>query len=184
MRDDYGTYERVVSEKSLLSRHIVLQSLGGRVEVKVPRQGFILVQPRTPEEERLRQCWASSDRPERFIVPYTYVEACKIAGMQLKQIFLESGQPIPMHIHPSIANPNARSALASRILVSQLQSPGYSTILNRLFLSTLVGTLMHPCKLHTLSLRTRIQRFFNTLSRRTKTHLTSTSNRIYGSKNV
>ncbi|KAF9452620.1 hypothetical protein P691DRAFT_825759 [Macrolepiota fuliginosa MF-IS2] len=95
-----------------------ITTLGGRVEVKVPRQGFILVQPRTSEEERLRQCWRSTDRPERFIVPYTYVEACKIAGMQLKQIFMERGEPIPMHIHPSIANPNARSALASRILHS------------------------------------------------------------------
>lgn len=83
------------------------------------------MQPRTPEEERLRQCWQSSDRPERFIVPYTYVEACKIAGMQLKQIFMENGMPIPMHIHPSIANPNARSALASRILVGQSSPPPF-----------------------------------------------------------
>lgn len=94
-----------------------LQSLGGRVEVKVPRQGFLLVQPQTSEQERLHQCWMSMDRPDRFMVPYTYVEACKIAGMLLRQIFMENGSPIPMHIHPSIANPNARSALASRILV-------------------------------------------------------------------
>jgi hypothetical protein len=101
------------------------QSLGGRVEVKVPRQGFILVQPQTAEQERLRQCWMSVDRPERFMVPYTYVEACKIAGMPLRQIFLENGLPIPMHIHPSIANPNARSALASRILARYI--PNYSS---------------------------------------------------------
>ncbi|KAF9535872.1 hypothetical protein CPB83DRAFT_40638 [Crepidotus variabilis] len=92
-----------------------ITSLGGRVEAKVPRQGYILVQPGTPEEERLRLCWTSSDRPERYFVPYTFVEACKVAGMLLKQIFIEDGAPIPMHIHPSIANVNARIALSNRI---------------------------------------------------------------------
>ena len=93
--------------------------MGGRVETKVPRAGFILVNPLTPEESRLKSCWTSRDRPERFFVPYTYVEACKVAGVVLKQIFLEEdGQPMLMHIHPSIANPNARQALSLRIMVS------------------------------------------------------------------
>ncbi|KAJ7487398.1 hypothetical protein B0H11DRAFT_2013147 [Mycena galericulata] len=95
-----------------------ITSLGGRVETKVPRQGYILVQSGTAEEERLRICWTSPDRPERFFVPYTYVEACKIAGMLLKQIFVEDGVPIGMHIHQSIANVNARSALSQRIMHS------------------------------------------------------------------
>lgn len=94
-----------------------MESLGGRVEGKVPRQGYILVQPGTAEEERLRLCWTSSDRPDRHFVPYTYVEACKIAGMLLKQIFVEDGASIGMHIHSSIANINARSALSQRIMV-------------------------------------------------------------------
>ncbi|KAJ6574920.1 hypothetical protein B0H19DRAFT_1126385 [Mycena capillaripes] len=95
-----------------------ITSLGGRVETKVPRQGFILVKLGSPEESRLRMCWASADRPDRYFVPYTYVEACKIAGMLLKQIFIENGAPIPMHIHSSIANVNARSALSQRIMHS------------------------------------------------------------------
>ncbi|KAF9056321.1 hypothetical protein BJ165DRAFT_1432603 [Panaeolus papilionaceus] len=95
-----------------------ITSLGGRVEAKVPRQGYILIQPGTAEEERLRLCWTSSDRPERYFVPFTYVEACKIAGMLLKQIFMENGSPIPMHIDSSIANVNARAALSSRIMHS------------------------------------------------------------------
>ncbi|KAJ7706381.1 hypothetical protein B0H17DRAFT_1036972 [Mycena rosella] len=95
-----------------------ITSLGGRVETKVPRQGYILVQTGTAEEERLRLCWSSPDRPERYFVPYTYVEACKIAGMVLKQIFVDKGAPIPMHIHPSIANVNARNALSQRIMHS------------------------------------------------------------------
>ncbi|KAG6911844.1 hypothetical protein DXG01_000091 [Tephrocybe rancida] len=95
-----------------------ITSLGGRVEAKVPRQGYILVQPGTAEEERLRLCWSSPDRPERHFVPYTYVEACKIAGMLLKQIFVENGAPIGMHIHSSIANVNARTALSQRIMHS------------------------------------------------------------------
>lgn len=95
-----------------------ITTLGGRVEEKIPRQGFILVQPGTAEEERLRICWTKPERPDRHIVPYTYVEACKIAGMLLKQIFVENGAPIGMHIHPSIANVNARSALSQRIMVN------------------------------------------------------------------
>ncbi|KAG6842531.1 hypothetical protein C0991_000057 [Blastosporella zonata] len=95
-----------------------ITSLGGRVEVKVPRQGYILVQPGTQEEERLRLCWTSRDRPDRYFVPYSYVEACNIAGMLLKQIFSENGAPIGMHIHSSIANVNARTALSDRIIHS------------------------------------------------------------------
>ncbi|KAH7883736.1 hypothetical protein F5I97DRAFT_1938415 [Phlebopus sp. FC_14] len=95
-----------------------ITSLGGRVESKVPRQGYVLVQPGTAEEERLRLCWTNPDRPERHFVPYTYVEACKIAGMLLKQIFVENGAPIKMHIHHSIANVNARAALSQRIMHS------------------------------------------------------------------
>ena len=51
-------------------------------------------------------------------MPYTYVEACKISGMLLKQIFVQDGQPIRMHIDSSIANVNVRATLATRIMVS------------------------------------------------------------------
>ena len=78
----------------------------------------MLVQPGTAEEERLRLCWSTPDRPERYFVPYTYVEACKISGMLLKQIFVQDGQPIRMHIDSSIANVNVRATLAQRIMVS------------------------------------------------------------------
>lgn len=84
----------------------------------MPRAGFVLVQPGTAEEERLRLCWSTPDRPERYFVPYTYVEACKVSGMLLKQIFIHDGQPIRMHIDSSIANVNARTALSARIMVS------------------------------------------------------------------
>ncbi|KAI0374278.1 hypothetical protein BV20DRAFT_1033136 [Pilatotrama ljubarskyi] len=95
-----------------------IASLGGRVEPKVPRAGFVLVQPGTAEEERLRLCWSTPDRPERYFVPYTYVEACKVSGMLLKQIFIHEGQPIRMHIDSSIANVNVRAALSARIMHS------------------------------------------------------------------
>jgi len=45
------------------------------------------------------------------------VEACKIAGMLLKQIFVENGEAIKFHIDSSIANINARAALSARIMV-------------------------------------------------------------------
>ena len=95
-----------------------LQALGGRVEPKVPRAGFVLVQPGTAEEERLRLCWSTPERPERYFVPYTYIESCKISGMLLKQIFIHEGKPIRMHIDSSIANVNVRATLAQRIMVS------------------------------------------------------------------
>src|SRR5882762_9797865 len=117
------------------------QSLGGRVEAKVPRQGYILVQPGTAEEERLRLCWTSPDRPDRHFVPYTYVEACKIAGMLLKQIFVHDGLPIKMHIHPSIANVNARTALSHRIMASIFSLSHYAMLM---VCSTLVGILPPP----------------------------------------
>lgn len=96
------------------------QNLGGRVEVKVPRVGYVLVQPGTPEEQRLRMCWASPDRPERFFVPYTFVDACKVQNTLIKQIFLLNGKPMGIHIHQSIANVNVRAALTQRILVGFL----------------------------------------------------------------
>ncbi|TFK57334.1 hypothetical protein OE88DRAFT_1730708 [Heliocybe sulcata] len=92
-----------------------ISQMGGRVESKVPRAGFILTQPGSAEEERLRLCWLTPDRPERYFVPWTYVEACRVAGSMLKQIFIQNGEPIKFHIHPSIANMNARTALAQRI---------------------------------------------------------------------
>ncbi|TCD66382.1 hypothetical protein EIP91_001431 [Steccherinum ochraceum] len=95
-----------------------IASLGGRVESKVPRAGYVLIQPGTTEEERLRLCWATQDRPDRYFVPYTYVDACKISGMLLKQIFIEDGLPIRMHIDSSIANVNARATLSARIMHS------------------------------------------------------------------
>ncbi|KAI0793402.1 hypothetical protein C8Q75DRAFT_848771 [Abortiporus biennis] len=95
-----------------------IAALGGRVETKVPRAGYILVQPGTAEEERLRICWTTNERPDRYFVPYTYIEACKVAGMLLKQIFIHDGQPIRMHIDSSIANVNVRAALSARIMHS------------------------------------------------------------------
>ena len=54
-------------------------------------------------------------------MPYTFVEACKIHGMLLKQIFIHDGQPIRMHIDSSIANVNVRATLSARIMVSHLR---------------------------------------------------------------
>lgn len=90
------------------------------------------------------------DRPDRFFVPYTYVEACKIAGMLLKQIFVEeNGSPIGMHIHPSIANVNARSALSSRIMVRVLSYFKQINFLHFVFESSILeGILMRLLNQH------------------------------------
>ncbi|KAH8997533.1 hypothetical protein EDB92DRAFT_1933491 [Lactarius akahatsu] len=59
---------------------------------------------------------------ELHFIPYTYVEACKIAGMLMKQIFVENGEAIKFHIDSSIANINARAALSARIMGRSLRS--------------------------------------------------------------
>ncbi|KIY45442.1 hypothetical protein FISHEDRAFT_49411, partial [Fistulina hepatica ATCC 64428] len=95
-----------------------IPAMGGRVEPKVPRQGFIVVMPGSDEEARLRLCWQSEDRPGRFFVPYTWVEECAVAGKLLKQIFVSKGVPMKLHIHSSVANVNSRIALSRRIIHS------------------------------------------------------------------
>ena len=139
-----------------------LQALGGRVEAKVPRQGFILIRPHTGEAERLLLCWDSPDRPERHFVPYTYVEACKIAGMLLKQIFVENGEPIKFHIDSSIANINARAALSARIMVGHIIVYVIQTRLISGLVSILEAIPVHLLKRHVSFSQTRIPRFFST----------------------
>ena len=88
------------------------------MEEKIPRSGFILIVPGSPEGERLRLCWdKNQDRPDRFFVPFTYVDACNAAGTFLKQIFIENGEPIKFHIDSSIANINTRATLSLQIAV-------------------------------------------------------------------
>jgi hypothetical protein len=99
---------------------VTFQSLGGRVDAKVPRAGYILIQPGSQEGERLRACWTMPERPDRHFVPFTWVDACRAHGQELKQIFVYRGQPLAIHVHPSIANVNVRDTLAARIIVGWL----------------------------------------------------------------
>ncbi|KAI0029612.1 hypothetical protein K488DRAFT_56018, partial [Vararia minispora EC-137] len=96
--------------------HEQVRALGGSVEEKIPRAGYVLIVPGSAEGERLRMCWdKNQERPERYFVPYTFVEACKTAGTLIRQLFIENGQPLRFHLDPSIANPNTRLALSQRI---------------------------------------------------------------------
>lgn len=90
------------------------------MEDKVPRAGYVLINPDTPEAHRLRTCWLTVDRPERFIVPYTFVEICESEGVLLKQIFAYEGRPMGIHIHRSIANVIVRGNIASIISVRNI----------------------------------------------------------------
>jgi len=97
------------------------QRLGGRVEDKIPRAGYVLIQPDTPEGHRLKSCWLTSDRPERFVVPYTFVEICESKGILLKQIFIHEDRPMGIHIHRTIANVIVRGNIAAIIAVRPIQ---------------------------------------------------------------
>lgn len=88
------------------------------------------------------------------------MEACKIAGMLLKQIFVENGEAIKFHIDSSIANINARAALGARIMV------GYCFVMYVISPpltnpSTLGETRAHLLRQHVSFLRTRTPRYFN-----------------------
>ena len=72
-------------------------------------------------------CWATEDRPSRYFVPYSYVEACKTAGMHLKQIFLDKNVPMSIHIHSSIANVNVRASISNRIVVRRASGSGFDS---------------------------------------------------------
>lgn len=98
-----------------------IASLGGQIVPKVPIEGYILTQSDTEEEARLKNCWLVDNRPERYFVPYTYVDACRMAQSRIPQIFIQNSKPMRLHIHPSIASVNARQALATRITVRFLQ---------------------------------------------------------------
>jgi len=93
-----------------------IQAEDGIVDAKVPIKGYILIQPGTAEGERLQACWANADRPERYFVPYTWIDASREAGKMIPQIFVKDGAPIKMRIHSSIANLNSREVIATQIL--------------------------------------------------------------------
>lgn len=73
----------------------------------------MLIKPSTLEGDRLKSCWLTVDRPERFIVPYTFVEICESQGVLLRQIFIHEGRPMGVHIHRSIANVIVRGNVAA-----------------------------------------------------------------------
>ena len=153
------------------------------MEEKVPRQGYILTAPGTSEGERLRQCWVTPDRPERFAVPYTYVDACKISNTVIKQHFVENGQPILFYLHPSIDSIGARAALIQRITV-RFHSSAFSKIplLTWLFVTSILEeTLRRHLKRPKSSWQTLTQTYFNISARSTKGCPTNTSNPISGS---
>ncbi|THU91767.1 hypothetical protein K435DRAFT_968014 [Dendrothele bispora CBS 962.96] len=90
-----------------------ITALGGEIDTKPPKGGYTLVQFGTTEAEQLLH-----HASEQWVVPYTYVDACKKAGFHLKPIFTEEDGPMGIHIHESIANPNFRDTLNEQILNS------------------------------------------------------------------
>ncbi|KAF8529674.1 hypothetical protein BU17DRAFT_8045, partial [Hysterangium stoloniferum] len=75
---------------------------GGRIEAKVPLQGFLLINPDTEEGQRLIDCWDTPDRPKRNLVPPTFVDACLDAGKLIPQVFRRDGVSLRINIHSCI----------------------------------------------------------------------------------
>ncbi|KIJ45600.1 hypothetical protein M422DRAFT_29722 [Sphaerobolus stellatus SS14] len=75
---------------------------GGTTMAKVPRQGFVLVDPESAEGIRLIQCWDTEDHPKRSFVPCIFVQASIDAGKLIPQVFRRQGTRIKIHIHESV----------------------------------------------------------------------------------
>ncbi|KAI5121324.1 hypothetical protein M0805_003791 [Coniferiporia weirii] len=90
---------------------------GGTVEAKVPIRGYVIILPGTPEADRLSATWQVEGRPYRYIVPYTWINACRKRGRILSQVFVENCHPVKFYLHKSIANLKTREDLAETIIL-------------------------------------------------------------------
>jgi hypothetical protein len=134
-------------ESSNLFTDLFYQELGGLITLKVPRAGFVLLDPGSAEATRLQECWRSEERLDRHFVPYTFVDACQASKAVIPQIFLKGSKPVCFHIHSSISRSALRETISQRIAVS------YDSFCKRITLksnSTLVGILRHPRKMRIL----------------------------------
>ena len=84
---------------------------------KVPIRGYIVIQPDTEEAERLQLEWRDPERPQRYFVPCSWVQACREHGRLLAQIFVKDAYPVGIYIHKTIANVVVRKELADKISV-------------------------------------------------------------------
>ncbi|KAF9068062.1 hypothetical protein BDP27DRAFT_1383750 [Rhodocollybia butyracea] len=89
-----------------------ITELGGEIDAEISDNGHILTDLSNQDTPRLFQLFG----PQR-VVPFTYVEACKAAGIHLQPIFFEEGAPLGIHIHESIANVKFREALCEKIMI-------------------------------------------------------------------
>lgn len=101
--------------------NLYLQALGGTCETKVPIRGFIIYQPGSQEAQRLKDSWQRPERPERHFVPLSWIEASKQKGKPIPQIFVDktTAEPVKIHIHAAIANPQYREELSVKIAVCE-----------------------------------------------------------------
>ncbi|KAF8475443.1 hypothetical protein JB92DRAFT_3051431 [Gautieria morchelliformis] len=128
-----------------LHRQIIAN--GGRIETKVPIQGFVLIDPRSTEGTRLRECWATFERPLRNFVPYTFVAACLEAHKLIPQVLRKNGVALKFHIHPCITNESEIETLRNCIghsggdplatepeadvIIADDESPWFRTLIDR-----------------------------------------------------
>ncbi|KAH8120088.1 hypothetical protein DFH11DRAFT_32037 [Phellopilus nigrolimitatus] len=109
--------QRDLPEDVLKPLEGTIEEEGGRLEERVPIRGYIVIQPGTAEAERLCATWQVEERPHRYFVPYTWVEACKQKGRLIRQIFVDNAFPVKIHIHKTIANVKIREEVADTISI-------------------------------------------------------------------
>ncbi|KAL5495489.1 DLD2 [Sanghuangporus weigelae] len=108
LQKDIPDFERVTLGNSIRNN-------GGLLVEKVPIRGYVVISPGTPEADRLEAEWRVEDRPHRYFVPCSWIQACLECGSLIPQVFIKDKYPVRIHIHRSIANVVSRQELADKI---------------------------------------------------------------------
>ncbi|KAG8905869.1 hypothetical protein FRB99_008080 [Tulasnella sp. 403] len=99
---------------------------GGVVITQIPLSGYVLVNPASETGEALTNKWTSADRPERHVVPYTFVTLSvfkrKIVDKgrveNTKMVFTNDEEPVAIFFDPSVGESRI-SALTPKVLLSK-----------------------------------------------------------------
>lgn len=88
---------------------------------KIPLSGYVLIDPDTDSGNRLFEKWTKPDRPDRYVVSYTFVRASITAKrlMNMKEmkgvsvVFADLGVPVSIWLHPSLGEDVISSTVVS-----------------------------------------------------------------------
>ncbi|KAH7105609.1 hypothetical protein BKA62DRAFT_754750 [Auriculariales sp. MPI-PUGE-AT-0066] len=119
--DDEGNAAKFFVQKDLPATVLTvlreqIPAYGGIIIDRVPTQGFVLIDPESAEGQRLLSRWVTPEKPNRRIVPVTFVAACINVNGILPPIFVTKlRDPLQCHIHESVRKSAVRERAMERI---------------------------------------------------------------------